>query len=295
MQVSVLSLVYNHEPYLDDFFHGLLTQVHPYGWEIVIGIDLCSDHSIDICKKYRDQYPELIRLIIHEARVGMIPNFIATYNACSGKYIAMCEGDDWWIDSSKILKQVRALENDPKAVLSFTDIKVLDEDENKYHPNWATITKNQYRLGDVVKENPITTCSVMFRNHIVSISDNSFRDLQMADWPLYIELLTHGYAIYLKDTTTVYRRSVYSSFSKNPVLEKLQKKIKVLEYLIAEANMAPQKHVLQKEWLNYAYAIAIRLPKEDECRNEYLYKILKNEFHSNIPLTVKALFHRYLK
>jgi glycosyltransferase involved in cell wall biosynthesis len=295
MQVSVLSLVYNHEPYLDDFFHGLLSQEHPYEWEIVIGIDLCSDHSIDICKKYRDQYPELIRLIIHEDRVGIIPNFIATYNACSGKYIAMCEGDDWWIDSRKILKQVQSLEGDPKAMLSFTDIKVLDEDENKYHPNWATITKERYCLKDIIKANPITTCSVMFRNHRISISDNSFKDLHMADWPLYIELLTHGNAKYLTDTTAVYRRSMHGSFAKNPVLEKLQKKISVLEYLMAQPPMILHRQLLQNEWFNHAYAIAIRLPKEDERRNDYLDNILKNEFFYHISLSLKALFHRYLK
>ena len=141
MVISILSIVYNHEPYLNEFFRGVLSQEHPYQWELVIGIDLSTDSSLEICKKYRDQYPHLIRLIIHENRVGMIPNFIAAYNACSGKYIAMCEGDDFWLDPKKILKQVQSLEEDQKAVLSFTDIKVLDEDENKYYSNWATITK----------------------------------------------------------------------------------------------------------------------------------------------------------
>ena len=295
MLVSILSIVYNHEPYLNEFFQGVLSQEHSYQWEIVIGIDLSSDSSLEICKNYRDQYPHLIRLVIHENRVGMIPNFIAAYNACSGKYIAMCEGDDYWIDNKKILKQVQSLEEDQKAVICFTDIKVLDEDEKTYHSNWANITKEQHYLKDIIKANPITTCSVMFRNHCISISGNSFRDLQMADWPLYIELLTHGYAKYLKNTTAVYRRSMQSSFSKNTVLEKLQKKLKALEYLLAHPPMAPHKYLLQTEWNNHAYAIAIRLPKQDARRNYYLDIVLKNKFLNHIPLSLKAFFYRYLK
>lgn len=293
MIVSILSLVYNHEPHLKEFFEGLLSQEHPYQWEIVIGIDLSSDNSLEICKKYRDRYPKLIRLIIHEDRVGIIPNFIAVYNSCQGKYIAVCEGDDYWVDKLKLQKQIDLLDQDERAVICFTDIKVYDEEMKSFHPNWATITRTKYCIKDIIKSNKISTCSVLFRGNCVILNPDSFNGLSIADWPLYIQLLNHGYAIYLNEQTAVYRRSLLSSYSKTPVIDQLHKKKQAIEYLLKQPELSSNRNNLMKAYFYHLYAIAIRLKKTDPQRNLYFKVLIRNLSFNNVEFPLKAIFQMF--
>lgn len=266
-------------------------QEHTYEWEVVVGVDQCSDASLAICQHYQALYPSLIRLIVHEERAGMIKNFVDTYNACTGKYIAMCEGDDYWTDALKIAKQVKTLAEDADAVISFTDLEILDEETGEKQPNWATIQKEKYTISDIIRTNTITTCTVMFRNGLVRLNSESFSSLQMADWPLYVELLTHGYAKYLDQKTAVYRRSAGGSFAKNAIPEQLQKKLRAVEYLQQLQALANERPLLKKAWNELAYAIAIRLPKHEPGRKKYLQQVIRNSGLNNPTLTLKAMAH----
>jgi len=289
MVVSVLSLVYNHEEYLDAFFEGVLSQELSCQFEIVIGVDKSSDASLSLCQKYQQEYPAIIKLLVHENRVGIIGNFVATYNACKGKYIAICEGDDYWIDKQKIARQLDVLEKDSKAVLSFTNIKIFDEDEKKFHPNWALITKETYTIEDIIQSNYITTCSVLFRNKLVVLNERSFAGLSMADFPLYVQLLQYGYAKYLDLQTSVYRRNQKSSFAKKSIIEQLVKKKEAFEYLLNLPDLISQQKILFKAYHIILYAIASRLSKNDPGRRIILLKVFKNFNLNNKVMPLKAL------
>lgn len=218
----------------------------------------------------------------------MINNYIATYNACTGKYIAICEGDDYWTDDQKLNKQVELLDRDEKAVLCFTDIKVLDEEEGTFHPNWANITKEIYSIKDIIFSNPVSTCSVMFRNHLVELNETSLRGLPMADWPLYVELLTTGYARFLNQETAVYRRSAQSTYSKNSTIETLYKKKTAYEYLLERPVLAKYKKQLLKAYYYHLYAIGTRLDKDDKMKKVFLKKAAMSINSNNISVPLKA-------
>lgn len=292
MLISILSLVYNHAPYLAAFFEGILSQKFPHQYEIVIGIDESSDSSLDICRHYQQQNPDIIKIIEHKERVGMISNFIATYNACSGKYIAVCEGDDYWIDNQKLTKQVAVLENNVDAVICFTDIKIFDQENGSFHPNWATITKDKYFIKDIIHSNSISFCSTLFRNKIVKLNDESYKGLSMADWPLYIQLLRSGHAFFLNEQTAVYRRSFLSSYSKTPVVDQLLKKKETIKYLLNLPELCAYNKELMKAYFYIIYAIAIRLKGTDVRRNIFLKEIISNFSFDNVVLSLKAIFHR---
>ena len=289
MLVSVLSLVYNHAPYLDAFFKGVLSQVFPFKFEIVIGIDESSDASLIICKRYQLQNPGIIKIIEHKQRVGMINNFVATYNACTGQYIAVCEGDDYWIDNQKLKKQVALLDENPVAVICFTNIKIYDQETGSFHPNWATIKRRKYFIKNIIDSNSISFCSVLFRNNLVKLDQDSYKGLSMADWPLYIQLLKHGYAIFLKEQTAVYRRSYSSSYSKTPVVDQLFKKKDVIEYLLTLTELSNYRRDLMKAYRNHQYAIAIRLKKTDPQRHLFFKELIAGFSFGNIVLPFKAI------
>ncbi|MDQ6844057.1 MAG: glycosyltransferase [Bacteroidota bacterium] len=282
-------MVYNHENYLDAFFKGVLSQQLPYAYEIVIGVDQSDDASLVICKRYREIFPSIITLIEHEVRVGMIQNFITTYNMCTGKYIAICEGDDYWTDDQKLMKQIQVLDNDKNAVLCFTDIKVLDEEEGTFDMNWAKIGKDRYTIEDLIKSYPISFCSVLFRNNIVALNEHSLQGLSMADLPFVLELMTHGYAKYLNVQTAVYRRSAQSSYSKNTIVEQLLKKKTIYEYLLSQPRFTKYKRQLFKVYNYHLYAIATRLDKTDIRRAAFFKKVIRSIDINNVALPVKAL------
>lgn len=288
MTVSIHSLVYNHEKYLHTFFRGILNQQVSFEYEIVLGVDQSTDNSLSICREYQQRYPAIIKIIEHTTRVGMINNYIATYNACKGKYIAMCEGDDYWTDDQKLNKQVALLDRDEKAVLCFTDIKILDEEEGTFHPNWANISKEIYSIEDIIFSNPVSTCSVMFRNHLVELNETSLQGLPMADWPLYVELLTRGYARFLNRETAVYRRSAQSTYSKNTTLETLYKKKTAYEYLLELPVLAKYKKQLLKAYYYHLYAIGTRLDKDDKMKKVFLKKAAMSINRNNVSVPLKA-------
>ena len=104
--LSIASITYNHEQFIAQAIESWLMQKTSFEIEIIIGEDCSTDNTRAIIEKYRKLHPDLIKLIISESNVGMMPNFIRTLAACRGKYIALCEGDDYWTDPYKLQKQV---------------------------------------------------------------------------------------------------------------------------------------------------------------------------------------------
>jgi len=282
-------MVYNHAPYLKNFFEGVLAQQVDATYELLIGIDECDDDSLEICRSYQQQYPEIIKLITYSNRVGMVNNFIETYNASKGKYIAICEGDDYWTDPLKLQKQFNALEENPKAVLCFTDIEIYDQEAGMFSPNWAQITKQRYTVEEIITSNCISTCTVMFRNFLMPVQEDSFKGLSMIDWPLYVQLLVNGDALYLNQKMAVYRQSLGSTFSKNTVLESLLKKKRAYEYLLTIPALDPFKYTLLKAYYHHVYAIAIRLPQDDARKKVFLKQVIISFSRFNIINPVKAM------
>ena len=115
--VSVQCLVYNHEPYLRKCLDGLVMQKTHFPFEIIVHDDVSTDHSVDIIKEYESKYPDIVKPIYEkenqyskgDGRIIQIMNV-----ACKGKYIALCEGDDYWTDPLKLQKQVDFLESHPE-------------------------------------------------------------------------------------------------------------------------------------------------------------------------------------
>ena len=119
--VSVNVVTYNHVKYIKQCLDGILMQEVDFEYEILLGDDESSDGTREICIKYAEKYPEKIRLFLHSREnnigIGGQPtgrfNFIYNLFHARGKYIALCEGDDYWTDENKLQKQVEVLINNP--------------------------------------------------------------------------------------------------------------------------------------------------------------------------------------
>ena len=108
--VSVCMITYNHENFIREAIDGVLMQKTDFPIELIIGEDCSTDGTRKIVMEYARKYPDIIRPLLPDSNLGMMKNFIETMQAATGKYIALCEGDDYWTDPYKLQKQVDFLE-----------------------------------------------------------------------------------------------------------------------------------------------------------------------------------------
>lgn len=111
--VSIVCITYNHEPYLRQALEGFLMQQTTFPVEIILAEDCSPDGTRRICEEYVSRYPDKIRYIVRDHNVGYNQNEYEAMQAARGKYIAFCEGDDYWTDPLKLQKQVDFLESHP--------------------------------------------------------------------------------------------------------------------------------------------------------------------------------------
>jgi glycosyltransferase involved in cell wall biosynthesis len=204
--VSIFCMVYNHEPFLKECLDGFIMQKCNFEFEIVIGEDCSKDKSREIIVHYAKLFPQKFKLILHEKNVGAAQNQKIVFTNCSGKYIAMCEGDDYWTDPNKLQKQIDFLEANPDYSFSFHDCTVLQEN-----------TKTQIlRIGErqidetpdlisVIEANNIPTASLVFRNLDLEKGPNWFLDITKGDYGLVVLLAEKGRGKYFHEAMSVYR------------------------------------------------------------------------------------------
>jgi glycosyltransferase involved in cell wall biosynthesis len=213
MLVSICMITYNHEPFIRQAIEGVLMQKINFPYELIIADDCSKDKTPAICSEYANKYQQ-IRLIQTNSNIGMLPNFSKTLKACRGKYIALCEGDDYWTDPFKLQKQVDCLEQNPKAVFCFTSILELNR-VNELRLIRQELNKSVYSIEDfILNQDYIGAATFLFKN-IIYIPDWIYK-LKTGDKFLIFQLAAIGESVYIDEPTAVYRNNglgVHSSLS----------------------------------------------------------------------------------
>jgi glycosyltransferase involved in cell wall biosynthesis len=205
--VSVLCLTYNHESFIIQAIDSFLNQVTKFPIELVIGLDASSDSTTNILKSYQQKNPDILRIITSNKRVGVRLNAKRTRAACRGRYIAMCEGDDYWIDPYKLQKQFDFLETHPKYSICTHNVVVKNEHGGEESEWLGRNHKQKYTLRDLLKYGSGgATCSLFFRNILEGNYPDWFYTLPGADWALQILLCEKGDMHYFREPMGVYRR-----------------------------------------------------------------------------------------
>lgn len=209
--VSIQCLVYNHEPYLRKCLDGFVMQKTNFNFEAIVHDDCSTDKSCAIIREYAEKYPDIIKPIYekenqyskHDGSLNRIMD-----NASIGKYVAICEGDDYWIDPLKLQKQVDFLESHPDFDMVRTDSNVYYQDTNitinsvfgkKLFPNCED-TFVDY----VVRPAWLATCSWLIRSPLGDY-DNLPNDCFKGDLALMIYIAKRSKVKYLPEVTSVYR------------------------------------------------------------------------------------------
>lgn len=210
-KVSCHVITYNHINYITKCIDGILMQKTNFDFEIIIGDDLSTDGTREILERYAIQYPNLIKLNLRAERGLGIPgkeNFVSTLEMCSGEYITLCDGDDYWTDPHKLQKQVDFLEAHPDYVLCFHKVKIL-KPNGELVEDFITKVPENYETQETLARlgNYIHTPSVVFRN-VIKEFPPEFSLSPIGDYFLYMLLSEYGKLKYLEEEMAVYREGV---------------------------------------------------------------------------------------
>lgn len=215
--VSVSCITYNHAKYIRQCLDGILMQKADFQYEILIHDDASTDGTDDIIREYSQKYPTIIKPIFEKENQyskGVPISATFNYPRAEGKYIALCEGDDYWTDPYKLQKQVDFLETNADYSCCFHD--AYTEVDNKIRkPRWRYSNNKDSSINDIILFGGlfIPTASILMRRDIFLGMPNIFRQQHVGDYPLQIYLASVGKVYYMHEAMCVYRVCAVNSWS----------------------------------------------------------------------------------
>lgn len=167
VMVSICCLTYNHEKYIAQAIDGFLMQETNFMFEVLVGEDCSTDRTRQILDDYALKHPDKIRLITSATNVGANNNAVRVFKAVRGKYIAICDGDDYWTDPLKLQKQVDFLEHNENYIMCGHYSKRITETNEIHYMNFNP-KPLIYSFTDVMteKNSETSTLTIVFRNTV---------------------------------------------------------------------------------------------------------------------------------
>ena len=239
--VSIKCTAYNHEPYIRQCLEGFVMQKTNFRFEAIVHDDASTDGTAAIIREYAEKYPDIIKPIYetenqYSKHDGSLDRIMDAH--MHGKYIALCEGDDYWIDPLKLQKQVDFLENRLEYGLVNTDVNVLYQEESflrKQYNISKSLWNNKFVNGEVPVvyilsgQYFIKTPTVLLRRELYIDYTKSIdylnilqRGFLMGDTPLWVYIAQHSRLGYIDEVTTVYRRNKNSVSNSKYLLSRLK-------------------------------------------------------------------------
>ncbi len=232
--VSACIITYNQMSFIDECINGALMQRAQFDIEIDINDDNSNDGTAQFCKKVTTANPGKINFYSNQENLGMIGNWMVALKRCKGKYVALCEGDDYWTDRNKLQKQVEFLEANPDYSICFHQVNVL-EDAKKLPSELNHSNKEEtYTILDLASSNMMHTPSVVFRNGLIKEFPSWFKGSSVADYVLHLLNAKKGMIKYFPDSMAVYRVHGAGVWGKKSLDEVYPKWIALLDNLLKE-------------------------------------------------------------
>ncbi|WP_445381954.1 glycosyltransferase [Robiginitalea sp. IMCC43444] len=210
--IAISVITYNHEKYIVDTIEGIIMQESKYSFKVFITDDNSTDNTAKICEEYVKKYPLLIDFEVNQTNLGSLDNWFYNLTKCynsGAPLIAICEGDDYWIDKSKLHHQITHLNKNPSTSLTFHRSELMLDGIPLETSGLLCINANQYFSGkDIIEKWTIPTASVVFRRKVLEtyLPRKNNNKYIYGDIILFLSATEHGKLFYMNRTMSVYRR-----------------------------------------------------------------------------------------
>lgn len=217
--VSINCITYNHEKYIAQAIESFLMQRTNFAYEVLIYDDASTDRTADIIREYENKYPDVIKPFYqteNQYSKGIRVGAAFNWPRAQGKYIALCEGDDYWTDPLKLQKQVDYMEALPGCSMCFHATELVKEDTsalgNKMRP---------YHCDSISSPEDIIlgggafchTSSVMFLKSITDHPPRFYMEAPVGDYALRLMCICHGLCFYIDEVMSAYRQFIPGSWT----------------------------------------------------------------------------------
>ena len=198
-------LTFNHERYVGDAISSVMHQQCTFDIELVIGDDCSDDATVKICEEWQSKYPDQIKVLSADKNQGFQKNFIRTYNECNGDYIAICEGDDYWIKPYKLQRQVDFLDNNRDySTCIHRVINYYEDDNSKRLSNSGQ--KASTTINELSISNYISNVSALFRRGLFGEMPKWMENISTYDYAIHLMNAEYGDIYYMSQPMAVYRK-----------------------------------------------------------------------------------------
>ena len=204
-RVTILCFTYNQNKYIDDALRGFEKQTIFKNCEIIIHDDGSTDGTLGKLKIFKNKYPKQVKLLCSKSNRfsnGDYKFFKESFRACRGDYIALCEGDDYWIDPKKIEMQLDLLDNNSSINLVFHKVEIVFSQKNRKNEIFPELEMSEITKDKLFKNNYIQTNSVMYRK---TSYDNMKYQFLPLDWYWHIYHIGKGGIHFINQVMSVYR------------------------------------------------------------------------------------------
>jgi glycosyltransferase involved in cell wall biosynthesis len=232
--VSICCLTYNQETYIKQCLDGFIMQKTNFPFEVLIHDDASTDKTASIIREYETKYPDIIKPIYqteNQYSQHISPTRKFVFPRARGKYIALCEGDDYWTDPLKLQKQVDFLEANEDFSICFHNVTVKNETNNSEIFNKSNIPEIS-SIKDLALGMYIYTCSVVIKTDGIIEFCKYSKDCPVGDYLLFMLTAKYGKIKYISEIMGVYRIHAGGVWSSLSSIEKIKKDIQIKESLI---------------------------------------------------------------
>lgn len=204
--LSIIVLTFNHESYVIQALDSIFEQITEYSFEVIVGDDCSKDDTLNRVQEYYNKFPNSLRVITSEKNVGMKENAIRCIRSSKGKYIAICDGDDFWIDRFKIDRQIKFLENNLDYALIYSQARRFIQKDNAFN---SLIGSQYFGFNSLSKANVIPTVTVMFRLNLyleyIELLESENKLHLFTDYSFWLFLAKNQKLFFEEKITSVYR------------------------------------------------------------------------------------------
>lgn len=296
--VSVCMLTYKHEKYIAEAIDGVLMQQANFDIELIITNDASPDKTDEIVKNYINTHHRgnWIEYFAHEINMGFLPNFIFTLQQCKGKYITFCSGDDYWVDSLKLQKQVDFLETNLDYGLIYTNFEI--DSNGKIFKSELSKSK-QPPSGVIFKELllgkfyvfPHTVCvrrDLYMEWADIILKEAVNRKWKMEDFPLWLEGSLKTKFAYMPDVTSHYRVLSHSA-SHNPdktwMLEFMKSVFEVKRFFVKRENLDRNiKDEIEHQYYLMLLIFYISMGNKKQAIEAYEFLKINNKYPATLRM-----------
>ncbi len=264
--VSVVITTYNHQRYIEQAIQSVLAQETSFPIEILIADDCSKDRTPEIIAQLDKQNPGRLTVLKNPRNLGISGNLQSCREQARGRYMAILEGDDYWIDTRKLQKQFDAMEANPDWSMCYTGSRVFTDDGSKpdlIKPRQAP--DHPLSVDDFLEENAVQTMSVgMYRQGVIERTPDWHAKVRIGDWALHILHAYQGPVGFVPGVMTAYRVHAGGMWSGWDTFRQWMEMVNLFSYLEQHFRAAAQddhtadKMAKTREYLTKQFADRVK-------------------------------------